>query len=1407
MRRLFCNKGGVNIKSGLNKFLFAITCVIVAFALCCFTSDAISMKEWAAGYSDVILSPDQTAWSVRTDMAKLVPIIPNEFSKYYALPYRHALGFRIYTGEELFVPSETKGEHLHPYLVKNSPVRVLYYEVASNGRCIHGTQKSDIYGFHNLPTNSCEMTYDDGYFAYCADCGEIVSTHLIYAGEESLRNLNTIYSGANEFYLCPSCSHLEQGAQLIHECRKKADNIYKIIYKASPPSDSTLKENSGFTCSSYHFYKNSGERGNNDIKTVEKLSKNSFSVYGYSFVGWNVLPTDDKEMIKEFLPKDAVYELNEWGYINDEAVICGLCDYDYEYSPKGTLWGPEDNNPGVVTLYAMWRKTESTILLDAGGGSFCSGEGEKPNVSIKNRSGEKVVLPRPVLDEKISVTYDGNGGSVLIAGSIPKRTVIEKVNKEFSYYSFSNIKGEYDERENAYTFPDANGNIDSAAAVYRGKTAKLPSAQKEGEIFIGWYTDKENGEFVGDQETFFTPQKDVVLYAHYGKIGLTAENDYELNAGKGAVRLYARDTSGADYYAFYKKEFLNGEFEAISNGIITGDIQSQNKAFGHLIIPYSSTPQKLKIDIPGIYEITAFGARGGNYMSSLGGGGGKVTGGFLLNNQDLLTFTTGQTGEESGNRYSGGRGTIYADGGGASIVEKTASTGENSVLMIAGGGGGALPSTGGGNGGSNSKLSAALSTKGQTGSSGGGGGYKGGSAGEEIVHHHSQTCYKSGTEYADLSFYLNSYATCSAGFCGYYDQPFLYKTATGVKVKEFFQYAYDSVSYNATNVRLNVGTESACFDTPGEGVLSFDCYWGSRFGGAEANFPSGAFWVYVYDSAGKLLLSDAEAVSAANRNYYRYDTTSERSIYGKNTVHNYSNASVVWIGELAYSSSLAPGQCYIKANISINIGKNTDGIYIVFQTPTLDGGYQAQDIGGYDEYREPMVGNVKYTFNYCCCGYDEGETERQIKSGGGSSFMSEDAIYHSAENGVNNGNGEASISLLVPMINSGDGFLACEALDKAPPDSVSSINSHVTEQEIVLNIAKPIDHGTFYYFKCEGYDSCGKRICEAYTQNSEFISGVDYYLYAADCEENTQINGTGTFEKTSNGTVRLPLYSETVYFHVAAADKAGNISCTFHYKIDPNEYEYPVTTDSFEVSGGSVYYSAEEGLYYVKADNKTFFTLSLSGHALMRKRKDYRVDSVKLSMNADNRESCNYLFGGKTENSGTEIISVTDYDFTENKRYDNGLSFDAYSLLSPLWDGKLLSLKGWAGAYNQKKDTFRYSDEGISLCIVGDAGEPELFLEEDEALTIRALDLLSGTKSITAELVKSDFSDTLIFESDSAPIVIDKELYRDWFGGGFTLSVLAEDNVGNVAMLSENFGSDLKEKYLSKIRRRLRTIR
>ena len=203
------------------------------------------------------------------------------------------------------------------------------------------------------------------------------------------------------------------------------------------------------------------------------------------------------------------YEFTGW--YGDE----GLTEY---VGKAGDAYTPD----GGKTLYAGWKEEEKekqkfTII-------FHVPEGEcDPSVEVEE--GESVTLPEATrkgyeftawygdeeLTEYIGVAGEAwmpDGGKTLYAGW--KKTEENTGGEEKE-------PGQDKGQVVTVLFESGGGSKAAPVKAVKGSTIKLPSTEREGYVFLGWYTQKEGGILLGGSGDKFKVSEDMSLYALWEK--------------------------------------------------------------------------------------------------------------------------------------------------------------------------------------------------------------------------------------------------------------------------------------------------------------------------------------------------------------------------------------------------------------------------------------------------------------------------------------------------------------------------------------------------------------------------------------------------------------------------------------------------------------------------------------------------------------------------------------------------------------------------------------------------------------------------------------------------------------------------------------------------------------------------
>ena len=590
----------------------------------------------------------------------------------------------VYTGIRSSLRGLQTGEHYYK-VARWGEVPVGSWKVVHrSGQCIHDgyTNNRNWHGIQ-FGTQKCMQYYYSGWKAYCADCGEPLEDANIYMSRDAAASIQYLDLGDDQnpvfyYYLCPFCSNLEQGVGLsAHWCKEISWNQYRVVYKPNTGA----YDYSGYMDYSYHMYNNATTYEGETVTPVTHLTANSYSRIGYVFAGWNTKP--DGSGIA-YADKEEIYNLScaDWNNKNE------------------STWTGTDN--GTVTLYAQWRKSESTLVIDAAGGKYSGLDKQSiTQLYLKNYVLQENLIQAP---EGYQVSFETNGGSIVGTISGTRHFVEWKREQPF--------KGWLDNNRYIFTAPD--GNVDTLKAVYQSDPITLPVTTKVGWSFGGWYYDADFRLPAGGAGDQIIPSQNMTLYAQWVDLRLQAVDNYSVNDGKGAVDLSwsQSDQNNKTYLVYQKKE--DGAWIRVNSANDISSTTSINQA-------YSFTGQSKQYTVPytGLYTIDALGAQGKSYGSYTGGCGGSVSGTFWLRKGEILTCVVGGQNGYNG----GGSASAFGNGGGMTSVVSN----QKGTLLIAGGGGGAYSRGNGGAGGSSASV--ITGNNGQSGMAGGGAGYQGGTAG------------------------------------------------------------------------------------------------------------------------------------------------------------------------------------------------------------------------------------------------------------------------------------------------------------------------------------------------------------------------------------------------------------------------------------------------------------------------------------------------------------------------------------------------------------------------------------------------------------------------------------------------------------------------------------------------------
>lgn len=1244
-------------------------------------------------------------------------------------------GTTVNTGIKSSLRNLETGEHYYA-IRRSGEVPVGYWKVVHRpGQCIHdGYPDKDWHGIA-FGTQKCMQYYYSGWQAYCADCGEPIKENYIYMSREAAASIQYLDLGTETarmgyYYLCPFCSNLEQGVTLsAHLCKEISWNQYRIFYNPN------IKKYNGYMDYSYHMYNSATEYEGQTVTPVTHLTENNYTKEGYVFIGWNTKPD------------------GSGAFFADSAEIYNLSSIDWR---DESTWTETDN--GTVTLYAQWRKSESTLVIDAAGGKY-SGL-DKQSITqpyLKNYVLQADLIQAP---DGYQVAFVANGGSPVetIAGT--KHFVEWMREQPFRGWLEDNI----------YTFTAPDGNVDTLKAAYQSDPITLPSTTKDGWSFGGWYYDPDFSLPAGGAGDQIIPSKDMTLYAQWVDLRLQSVDNYDANEGKGAVDLSwsQSDQNNKTYLVYQKRE--NGAWIRVNSA---DDISSTTV----ISEAYSFEGQEKQYTIPytGLYTIKALGAQGASYESYTGGYGGSVGGKFWLRKGDVLTYAVGGQNGYNG----GGNATDYGNGGGMTSVVSD----QKGELMIAGGGGGASPGGNGGNGGS--AASVIDGHDGESGMAGGGAGYQGGCAGEKIVHHHTNDCY------VDASYTpaFGSWDGTVDGFDCYAD--------TNTKTKGNAHTRDDDPRHV-----IRVGWESYAYS---EGTLwNLNGYSGlATNGNTQLNV---SVHTNSWGSTDGLNLSKSK-YRVMNQNGSTISSGSFSSAMNSSSSSGGSGSS--WENpDGSWGGSPDVRDFYGTFHFALPEGTTRIYLYLDFYHNAYDAWFTSEITG------LSFSGGRKLN-----CGMTEGQVLSSKPAYGGSNYVSSDALMYEMYSGVRSGSGYATLDAEAVGYQESLDLTGVVATDFAAPDKISDqvTKEPLDGKSICVTWQTPKDNGTDYYHKVESYlTGSTSMLCKSNVTKNTLVSGVMGYYYLVDQKEDTVVTGNANYVQDPHVNVVTAEYNQ--YLHIAAVDVAGNISETTHILIDAKDVLWKLYTKQLviDASADNVYPATDKS-WYVRADGSTPFTLKNEAYMDGTASRGYQLNETIYETVSDNNSVARNIIrtasmeiadtsirtdanGLSYSTDGTSVLQQYSYSYTVRSNKNRDLMGVQKFTISRDLSGQTIQVIPVAEADKESDKVYSAHelDEKNKITLIADGEAPVirgLEIMEDRDLidrrdgsitvTVTADDDLSGVKDFYVVIKNTDNAITKTYLPDadgSIRITITED--EPIFSGDFTVLGYAVDNVGNENNLS-----------------------
>lgn len=1342
------------IKNILNKILISsAACLLLAPISVQAASTAAEMVV----YPGITVSPDGSGQAWTTDYGDRTD---ERLLNGYTIDMHAESSLReLQPGEHYYETEAVGSVSIGKWVVSHTP-----------GQCIHDTITRDSFAGFTFSNEKCHAYYNNGWFAYCADCGEKVANMFLYGKSSTMEKITSMPASSIYVYICPYCDHLEQGYRYQHMCKAISYNRYQVTYRPNEPVDGEVE---GFMLPTKHMYYNSdtynGESASLTGYTDTALRKNCYSCEGYVFAGWNTKP--DGSGI---------------GYADGEEVLNLTAE-----------------DGGVVKLYAQWKKCESTLVLDAGGGTY---KGEAV-YEQKQKYGTSYIIDVGLIvpPKGYQVSFETNGGSEV--GDIT-------TTKHFSYWvEETDFAGTF--QDNVYMFNGPDGTKDVLTARYGNDSFVLPNSVKENASLVGWYDSSELTEdsFVGKPDDNITIEKDTVLYAKWAALTLWAYDDYESHDGVGAVDLVWEQKDGqSKYYKLYQS--LNQkEWSMIFTADDILEVRDITEHFG-----ITEQGEQIIIEETGYYKLFAAGAKGADYNESLlGGSGGSVEAEYWLQKGDILTFYAGSSGVgtaggENGSDAAGGDAVSDAGRGGGAATQIYLTRGANTeLLLVAGGGGGANEGFSGGNGGE--LFSEPGNAKGEDSDYGGGGG--GAVGGASSAAYTATTLEEPATE--DVAF--RSLITLNTP-----------------KATQVYDRWKGSKKINSAYPLLMITDEQ--WDTYTSTVTVGDLARRLTISSSNTEHPSDDE-EYHYNNV-KVYMPVVNKPPA-------WDCFQSRGGFVRNFTATYptnGNTNVVVSGFIDSWSGTVEG--YIQFQISdadtgelLHDVKYVDGICYA---PEADAA--SWDILTWGDFDVSGCENVQVKVRIYQYGHETHTKSRvldtffygrKIWSGsaaeGGSSYIN--TAYgcrnQSSNAGNNAGEGFAQLSSRDIGYHEETELKGVLAKDMAAPGLIMEYDTSISGEETYrVKFTDPVDYGTVYYHKAESFEEGSiTHIATSNITENTLTSGIKGYRYYVDIDETGAV--TENHAWTEVRTVNVILKDYVQYMHIAAVDVAGNIGPTLNIpvpktedtgdeKLDEDYFKaVPLMTEMLVLEDTEYVYASAPGTYFIKADGETEHTLFICGLLDGKATNRYQPDWLRLVSGTDITEwyqakiprlkidvgDMNFVNEELLTDASIEELQylVPTSLVAERTGQAARVEMEQMFTIDAVNDGKQIYVYPRAMAEYEEKEYWsdETADRSHGITLIPDAIAPVIdgiealeavgnidMTEESKVFSITATDAGSGMRSLNVTITNLDNGMTRDYISDTGSLTITVAKDDYLFLGDFVVSALATDNVGN----HTNEGSD-----------------
>lgn len=251
------------------------------------------------------------------------------------------------------------------------------------------------------------------------------------------------------------------------------------------------------------FNANGGNSEKSSINTNRKFTSWTGSGSNYLVENTYTFPNNDMELIANYEDEEIVLpNATREGYIFEGW---------YTDSESGTFVGKAGDKylaSQNITLFAKWLG-KSNLKVDPNGEEW---NNSKDVQTFTQNDGTTIKINDPkIISKPEKINFNVNGGKEEIDS--------KEFNRVFDKWTGSGLKNL---SNGIYSFK--NTNSEELIAEYKIEEVKLPSVEKDGYIFLGWYDKETEGTKVGNAGDnyitdgyVFNPGKETTLYAYWQK--------------------------------------------------------------------------------------------------------------------------------------------------------------------------------------------------------------------------------------------------------------------------------------------------------------------------------------------------------------------------------------------------------------------------------------------------------------------------------------------------------------------------------------------------------------------------------------------------------------------------------------------------------------------------------------------------------------------------------------------------------------------------------------------------------------------------------------------------------------------------------------------------------------------------